>query len=59
MTSAVKKPTDTTRNFNMLVKNPGRKVNDVNDGNAAKTQNLKIGGRFVPLERAMYIYISR
>ena len=48
MTSAVEKPTDTTRNFNMLLKIPGRKINDVNDGNAAKPQNLKIGERFVP-----------
>ena len=35
--SAVNNPTDTTRNFNMLVKIPAQKVNDVNDVNAEKT----------------------
>ncbi len=48
MTSVVQKPTDTARNLNILLEIPGRKVHDVNDGNAAKTQNSKIGERFVP-----------
>ena len=52
MTSTVEQPTDTTRNLNMLLKIPGRKIVDVNDGTAAKPQNLKIGVRFVPSERA-------
>ena len=35
MTSeAVEKPTDTSRNFNVLLKIPGQKINDVNDANA-------------------------
>ena len=52
MTSAVEEPTDTARNLNMLLKIPGREINDVNDGTAAKPSNLKIGERFVPSERA-------
>ena len=37
MTSAVEEPAYTTRNFDMLVKIPGRQINDVNDGTAAKS----------------------
>ena len=37
--SAVNNPTETTRNFNMLVKIPAQSVSDGNDVNAAKTQN--------------------
>ena len=36
MTSAVEEPTDATRNFDMLVKIPGRQIHDVNDVTAAK-----------------------